>query len=162
MSSNSAVRLSSAPNSLQRKLGKLCADNTAAVARAQAAVNDLSGNFSAWLEEAVEKLEAAAKDVTQENLGDKPGEMLYRRAHDVKGVGASCKSQTTHRIASSLCRLLQQADIRAAAPLALVGAHINALRAVMRGQDDQDNAALADALAHELEAQVAKIESRLV
>lgn len=161
MTSNPAVRLSTAPNSLQRKLGRLSADNSAAVARAQAAVDDLSGNFASWLDDAMVQLETAFSAVTPDNLSGPPGELLYRKAHDVKGVGATCQSQTTHRISASLCRLLETPELRAIAPLTLVSAHLTALRAVMRLADAQDDAEIANALAQELEAKVATFEARL-
>ena len=77
-------------------------------------------------------------------------EALYTHAHDLKGLGATYGFPLISRIAGSLCRLMEGGSGRERAPLFLIDAHIDAVRAVIR--DDIRDAehpvgrALADAL----------------
>ena len=54
-----------------------------------------------------------------------------------------------------MCRLLDNADQRMAAPLPLLEAHIQAIKAVVRDKIQTDDHPVGKALAEELEGQVA-------
>ncbi len=79
-------------------------------------------------------------------------EALYMRAHDLKGLGATYEFPLVTRIAASLCRLIDEPSTRASAPMSLVDAHINAIKAVVRDDIKSDDHPMGRAIAIELES----------
>lgn len=134
--------------------GRLGAIDPAAIAKAEAALKSLAGNFSQWLNDEIGKLDAARQRVTAEGETADAMENLYLRAHDLKGLGATYGYQLITRIAGSLCRLIDHKDRRAAAPMALVDEHIQAIKAAVRDDMRSDEHPAGRALAEELEARV--------
>src|SRR5215472_566407 len=102
------------PNTLQAKVGggrfSLDAD---AVARAEAALKSLSGQFAQWMQDELNKLEDARSDVRAKGMTSETSEVLYMRAHDLKGLGATYEFPLVTRIAASLCKLIDNASTRA-------------------------------------------------
>jgi hypothetical protein len=148
------------PNTLRLKVGaaggRLGALDPAAIAKAEAALKSLSGNFSQWLNDEIAKLEAARQTIRAEGLTPQTTENLYLRAHDLKGLGTTYGFPLITRIAASLCVLTDDADKRTRAPMALVDAHIDAIRAAVRDDIKTDDHPVGRALAVELEARVAE------
>lgn len=124
------------------------------VARAEAALKALSAQFSRWLQDEIDKLEAARERVVAEGLGGVAGEVLYTRAHDLKGLGGTYEFPIVTRVAASLCRLIEDAERRAAAPLALVESHINAIKVMVRDDIKDDGNPVGQAICLSLETQV--------
>lgn len=128
------------------RLGPVNAD---AVARAEAALAELSSQLDGWLREEVRRLDAAHEAAraapTAESLAG-----LYARAHDLKGLGATYGFPLVGRIAASLCRVMDAPDKRAQAPAALIDAHVEAIRTTiggdMRAVDHPEGVRLADGL----------------
>jgi chemotaxis protein histidine kinase CheA len=143
---------------LRLKVGAkgLGAIDAAAIAKAEAALKSLSGNFSQWLNDEIVKLEGARQQVKAEGVTAETMENLYLRAHDLKGLGTTYGYQLITRIAASLCRLIDEKDKRTSAPMALVDAHIDAIRAAVRDDIKTDDHPVGRALAEELEARVAQ------
>jgi hypothetical protein len=56
------------------------------------------------------------------------------------------------RISGSLCRLLDEPEKRPGAPLQLIDAHVDAIRACVRDEIRDENHPIGGALAAELEA----------
>ncbi len=73
------------------------------------------------------------------------------RAHDLKGLGATYEYPLVTRIAASLCRLIDDPKTRSTAPMTLVDAHINAIKAVVRDDIKTDDHPMGRAIAVELE-----------
>jgi hypothetical protein len=123
-----------APTNLRLKVGasRLGAIDAAAIAKAEAALKSLSGNFSQWLQDEITKLDAARQQVKAGGVTPETMENLYFRAHDLKGLGTTYGYQLITRIAASLCRLIDEKDKRMSAPIALVDAHIDAIKAAVR------------------------------
>jgi hypothetical protein len=143
------------PNTLRLKVGgRLGAIDPAAIAKAEAALKSLSGNFAEWLADEVAKLEAARQRVKTEGLTTEASENLYLRAHDLKGLGATYEYPLVTRIAGSLCKLIDDPAKRADAPMALVDAHIDAIKAAVKGGIQTDTHPVGRALVTELEGQV--------
>lgn len=136
---------------------KLGAFDAAAVARAEAALKSLSGNFDQWMQDELTKLEGARERVRSEGFGVETGQNLYLRAHDLKGLGTTYGYPLVTRIAASLCRILHDAETRLQAPLYLVDAHIDAIGAAVRKDIRTDADPTGRALAEELESQVARL-----
>lgn len=159
MSSNTPVQVINAPNTLKLRLGggKFGGIDAAAIAKAEAALKSLSGNFSEWLQDELNKLEAARQAIRVEGLNSQTAETLYFRAHDLKGLGATYEFPLVTRIAASLCKLIDDPDTRIDAPMFLVDAHIDAIRAAVRDDIKTDTHPVGKVLIAELERRVAEI-----
>ncbi|MBV9995886.1 MAG: Hpt domain-containing protein [Caulobacteraceae bacterium] len=144
-----------APNTLRLRVGGgLGGIDPAAIARAEAALKSLSGNFAEWLQDEVAKLEAARQRVRTEGMTAESGENLYLRAHDLKGLGATYEYPIVTRIAGSLCKIIDDSAKRQAAPPFLIDAHIDAIKAAVKGAIQSDEHPVGRALVQELEQRV--------
>lgn len=159
MSSNTPVQVINAPNTLKLRLGggKFGGIDAAAIAKAEAALKSLSGNFSEWMQDELAKLEAARQTIRVSGLNAETAEGLYFRAHDLKGLGATYEFPLVTRIAASLCKLIDDPDTRQSAPMFLVDAHIDAIRAAVRDDIKTDTHPVGKILITELERRVAEI-----
>ena len=145
------------PNTLRLKVGGagFGGIDLAAVARAEAALKDLSSQFGDWLNDEVSKMEAARADIR--TIGATPQTLshLYMRAHDLKGLGATYEYPIVTRISASLCKLIDD-NVRMQAPLFLVDAHIDAIKAMVRDKIQNDDHPVGRMLVTELEAKTAE------
>jgi hypothetical protein len=147
------------PNTLRPKVGagRFGALDPAAIAKAEAALKNLSGNFSQWLKDEIDKLEAARRAVHAEGRTPQTMESLYLRAHDLKGLGTTYGFPLITRIAASLCSLTDDVEKRSRAPLPLIDAHIDAIRAAVAQDIKTDEHPVGRALVEALEAQTAAV-----
>lgn len=142
-------------NTLRLKVGGGRLD-MAAIAKAEAALKSLSGNFAEWLGDEISKLEAARARTKVSGMEGADGESFYIHAHDLKGLGGTYDFPLITRLAGSLCRLIEDPSNRANAPAPLIDAHINAIRASLRDDVRTDEDPTVKALAASLEASVAR------
>ncbi|MFZ4607533.1 MAG: Hpt domain-containing protein [Caulobacter sp.] len=157
MSDNPTVQYIQAPNTLRLKVGgRLGGIDPAAIAKAEAALKSLSGNFSEWLNDELVKLEAARQRIRTEGLTKETAEALYLRAHDLKGLGATYEFPLVTRIAGSLCKLIDDPETRLNAPMFLVDAHIDGIKAAVRGNIRTEDHPVGRKLVEELEDSVSK------
>jgi hypothetical protein len=157
VSDNPTVQYIHAPNTLRLKVGgRLGGIDPAAIAKAEAALKSLSGNFSEWLNDELVKLEAARQRVRTEGLTKETAEALYLRAHDLKGLGATYEFPIVTRIAGSLCKLIDDPETRLDAPMFLVDAHIDGIKAAVRGNIRTEDHPVGRKLVEELEDSVSK------
>jgi hypothetical protein len=131
------------------------------VARAEAALKSLSAQFSRWLQDEIDKMDAARAAVGLEGLTGSAGEALYTRAHDLKGLGGTYEFPIVTRASGSLCRVIDSEKARAVAPLSLVDSHINAIKAMIRDGIRTDDHPVGQAMVLSLEDQVAAFRSSL-
>jgi hypothetical protein len=144
-----------APNALKLKVGgRFGGIDPSAIAKAEAALKSLSANFAEWLQDELSKLEAARARIKTEGLTTQSTENLYLRAHDLKGLGSTYEFPIITRMAGSLCKLIDDPDKRTNAPLFLIDAHIDAIRASVRDNIRDETNPIGKHLAEELEAQV--------
>jgi hypothetical protein len=144
------------PNTLRLKVGgRFGAVDASAIAKAEAALKSLSGNFAAWLQDEVTKLEAARQLVKTEGATADTMETLYLRAHDLKGLGATYEFPLITRMAGSLCKLIDDKDKRMEAPMVLIDAHIDGIKAAVRDSIKTDDHPVGKILVEELERRVA-------
>ena len=144
------------PNALRLKVGggRLGAIDPAAIAKAEAALKSLSGNFAQWLNDEIAKLEAARSNVRNEGVTPESMESLYLRAHDLKGLGATYGFPLITRIAGLLCRLIDDKTKRLSAPMSLIDAHIDAIKAAARDDIQTEDHPVGRILVQELEGRV--------
>jgi HPt (histidine-containing phosphotransfer) domain-containing protein len=120
------------------------------VARAEAALAELSGEFGGWMESECTRLEAARQDIKIEGFTQKTHETLFRAAHDIKGEAGTFGFPAVVGIADSLCRLVEHTPEMQRIPLALVDQHVDAVRAVIREYARPDLLDIAAALTRRL------------
>lgn len=145
------------PNTLRLKVGgaSFGGIDAAAVARAEAALRDLSSQFGEWLNDEVSKMEAARADIRAQGATPQTLNQLYMRAHDLKGLGATYQFPIVTRISASLCKLIDD-KVRMQAPLFLIDAHIDAIKAMVRDNIQDDSHPVGRVLVTELEAKTAE------
>ena len=155
MSQPSAGQVFQVPNLLRLKVGGNGApmDNNV-IARAEAALKSLSGQFAQWLQDEIDKLDAARADIAAQGMNTETAEALYLRAHDLKGLGTTYEFPLVTRIARSLCQLLDQPQSRGEAPLFLADAHIHAIKAAVRDNIRDASHPIGKILVEELEGRV--------
>lgn len=144
------------PPSLRLKLGgRFGAIDPSAIAKAEAALKSLSGNFSQWLSDEIVKLDAARQRVRDEGVSADTMETLYLRAHDLKGLGTTYEFPLITRIGASLCRLIDDKDKRLTVSMPLVDAHIDGIKTAVRDGVKTDDHPVGRVLIEDLERQVA-------
>jgi chemotaxis protein histidine kinase CheA len=132
------------PNTLRAKVGGgFGAIDARAIAKAEEALAAMAGQFSQWLQDELDKLEAARAAIKAQGLTAETAEQLYFRAHDLKGLGGTYQYPLVTRIAGSLCKLLDDA-------------HIDAIKAVVRDRIQTDEHPVGKALVEALEARTAE------
>ena len=145
------------PNMLRMKVGGgFGGIDAKAIARAEEALAAMSSQFGQWLEDEIVKLDKAQADIRTEGYNTSTAEQLYFRAHDLKGLGATYQFPIVTRIAASLCKMMDDPDKRMRAPMLIVDAHIDAIRAVVRGNIQTEDHPTGKVLVETLEARVAE------
>ncbi|WP_296174942.1 Hpt domain-containing protein [uncultured Brevundimonas sp.] len=144
------------PNPLRAKVGGFGGIDADAIAKAEAALKAMSAQFGQWLNDEIVKLDQAQADIRAKGYTPETAEALYFRAHDLKGLGATYQYPLVTRIAGSLCRMMDDVDKRMQAPAAILDAHIDAIRAVVRDEIQTDEHPVGRTLAETLEARVAE------
>ncbi|MGA8818968.1 MAG: Hpt domain-containing protein [Xanthobacteraceae bacterium] len=116
------------------------------IARADAALKQLSSEFGTWMQAECDRLEAARQQVAARGLNEKTHDELFRAAHDIRGEAATFGFPILAGPADSLCRLLEHTPEHDRIPLALVDQHVDAVRAIAREYSRLDLVEMANAL----------------
>ncbi len=132
-----------------------CFDDRA-IERAEAALEALSINFDEWMAGEIERLDGARIAGRRDGYTEASLDTLFLRAHDVKGVGTTYGYPLITALGAQLCRLLDNPEGRRAAreTPALIDAHVDGMRAILRSnlKDADDRTGLA--LVRELKSRV--------
>lgn len=149
-------RNTGSPNALRDRvsIGRKGGIDPAMIAKAEAAMKSLAGNFSQWLNDEITKLEIARATIQADGLSPDNMEALYLRAHDLKGLGATYGFPLVSRIGGLLCRLIEDKAQRLQAPMALVDAHILAIKAAVRDDITSEDHPVGKILVQELEGRI--------
>lgn len=140
------------PNMLKAKVGgRIAGVDMAAIKRAEQALAKLKTEFGDWINADVGNL-GAARDAFAAAPSAETHGALYRAAHDLRGQALTFEYPLVARVAASLCSLLDGAG--ATVPLALVDAHVNAIRVIVRQDIKEANDRTANLLSEELDARV--------
>ena len=130
-----------------------------AIARADETLKAMAGSMQQWIETDITHLqdlrlaaEAACWDAASV-------EALMCCAHDLKGLGATYGYPLVTQIAASLCRLTETDEGKAVVTRdpTLARAHVDALRAVVRGGIRSHDHPVGAALRQTLEGEVARL-----
>ncbi len=120
------------------------------VARAEAALAELSSEFGAWMLAECERLETARQDVRRRGFTKETQGELFRAAHDIRGEASTFGFPAVGAVADSLCRLIEHSPDATRIPFALIDQHVDAVRAIVREHARDDLASIAAALTRRL------------
>lgn len=139
----------------QNKLRNAISDEPAApgddpVARAEQALDQLSFEFSSWMDEECDRLGRARDAIKTDGFSPKRREELFHAAHDIKGEAATFGFPACAPVADSLCRLVEFAPDAKRIPMQLVDQHVDAVRAIIREYTRSDAVELAGRLTERL------------
>ena len=139
------------PNPLRkvlRRVGEKDLDDP--VARAEAALADMSGEFKNWMAVEADRLSAAHAAVLSGGFTEETREELFRAAHDIKGDAATFGYPSAGAAAESLCRIIEHAPDLDQVPSDLIAHHINAIQAIVRERTRPDTVSTASELSRQL------------
>ena len=142
------------PNKLKKAVQKVV-DTTLEfdpVAKAEAALAELSKDFSAWMRQECDRLDAARHAMRAGGINQGTRDGLFLAAHDIKGQAATFGFPLVAPVADSLCRLIEHTPEMQRIPMGLVDQHVDAVRAIThkntRGDSEATAAMLAEKLRH--------------
>lgn len=116
------------------------------VARAEKALAGLSPEFGSWMDSECDRLDRARQDVVKTGITQTSKDALFRAAHDIKGEAATFGYPAMASAAESLCRLIEHTPEISRIPIALIGQHVDAIRAIRREYARSDAKKLAATL----------------
>ena len=153
--SQTAPEFITAPNTLRGKVGgRFGGVDAAALAKAEEALKGLASQFGQWLQDELDKLDAARSAIGAQGATSEAMDRLYLCGHDLKGLGATYDYPLVSRVAGSLCKLMDSAGPRTAIPLTLIDAHIGAIRVIVRDEIHDPEHPTARLVAQALEDKV--------
>ena len=139
------------PNPLRKVLRRVPdGDHDDPVARAEKALQGLSGEFKNWMTIEADRLSAAWDAIRMDGFTDTTRGELFRAAHDIKGDAITFGFPSAGAAANSLCRIIEHAPDLAKVPTELIMHHINAVQAIVRQRTKLDNASMASELSRKL------------
>ena len=139
------------PNMLKAKVGT-GGLSASMIKRAEAAIEELRGEFAAWIVDDVNRLVERRDRYQEQSNPDTLGE-LYRASHDLKGQASTFDFPLVARVASSLCKLTDEMT-SGELPLPLINAHVDAIKVIVREGVKDPTHQTGTILAGELEKQV--------
>ncbi len=152
MAREKPIEMITPPNALKTKIGgPMPALDQKAIARAEAALEKLSDQFSDWVNEELTKMLAAWAAFEANPHSPKTKDDLHRAAHDLKGLAPTYGYPLVGRMCATLCKLTGDEHGDITAPVSLLKAHVDAVKAAINGKIMGANHPVGLALAAELE-----------
>jgi CheY-like chemotaxis protein len=108
------------PNKLKKAVQKVARHHLEfdPVAKAEAALAELSKDFSAWMGQECDRLDAARHAMRAGGINQGTRDGLFLAAHDIKGQAATFGFPLVAPVADSLCRLIEHTPDMARLPFA--------------------------------------------
>ena len=139
------------PNPLRKVLRRVADDDSDdPVARAERALEGLSGEFASWMTIEADRLSAAWDAICSKGFGKDTRDELFHAAHDINGDAATFGFPSAGAAANSLCRVIEHAPDLSKVPSDLIMHHINAVQAIVRQRTKLDTVAMANELSRQL------------
>lgn len=138
------------PNKLVKAVSKVSLPDDDPIARAEAALAQLSTEFSKWMDDECGRLDAARKEMRKSGLTKKTLDAMFHAAHDIKGQAETYGYPLVAPVADCLCRVLEHSPDAARIPGELIDQHVDAIRAIVRESARPDLAELAMVLTRKL------------
>jgi len=145
------------PNRLAGAIGR-AVEGDDPVARAEAALAGLAGEFPGWMHDECEQLDRARRVALAAGMAAPQCAMLFRAAHDIKGQAATFGFPLVCAVAESLCVLIEETRDPRRIPAALIDQHVDAVRAVIREHDRP----LAPTVAEELTRRLREVSGEFL
>lgn len=137
-------------NKLKKAIAKVVLPDNDPLARAEAALAQLSSEFGGWMIAECDRLDAARTALKQHGFSRYSLEELFHAAHDIKGAAATFGFPLAAGAAASLCRILEHSPDSDRIPFALIDQHVDAVRAIVREYARPDIEVTASALNRKL------------
>lgn len=135
------------PNPLRQALRRAThKDRDDPIARAEAALAGLAGEFTSWMTSEADRLSAAYAAIQQHGFNEATTSELFRAAHDIKSDGVTFGYPSASVAAQSLCRIIEHAPRLDAVPPDLFAHHINAIQAIVHDHTKLDSVVVAEEL----------------
>ena len=139
------------PNPLRKVLRRVDErDLDDPVARAEAALAGLAGEFKDWMQVEAGRLSAAHAAILNNGFSEAAADELFRAAHDIKGDAATFGFPSAAAAAESLCRIIEHAPDLEKVPAELIKHHINAILAIVHNHTRLDSTKVATELSRKL------------
>jgi chemotaxis protein histidine kinase CheA len=120
------------------------------IARAEAALAELSTEFGEWMRAECDRLDGARSKVKKTDASVVARRELFRAAHDIKGQASTFGYPLAAEAAESLCRLIEHTPSSVRVPLGLIDQHVDAIRAIIREAGNEAGEKVAAALTAKL------------
>jgi hypothetical protein len=120
------------------------------VARAEAALAELAGDFGTWMAQECDRLDRARKLLKSAGINQGTRDALFLAAHDIKGQAETFGFPLVAPVADSLCRLIEHTPEMTRLPVSLIDQHVDAVRAITRKNTRGDSEVNAVKLANSL------------
>ena len=120
------------------------------VAKAEQALQRLSVNFGTWMQDEVDKLQAAWQEIEDNGFSEDRLTTLFRSGHDLKGQAHTMGFPIAGNIAGSMCDLIDKIEDRDQLPKDMLRKHVQAIKAVVKENARAEDNAVGKALAQEL------------
>ncbi len=152
MSKNSSGQIVKPPNVLKAKVsGNLANPDEDLIARAEQAMEELSGEFAEWIQEDVDKLSTAYNNFYADPANLDARNALECASHDLKGLGATYEFPLVTQFAGDLHGIIEAAG-EDVPPQKIVKAYVDSIRAIVSQNIKDPENPVAQALLTELQA----------
>lgn len=133
-------------NKLAKAISRISLPDDDPVARAEAAMEKLSSEFTDWMAKECDRIDAARAAIKQRGFNKTTTAELFHAAHDLRGDAATFGYPLVAPVSQSLCMLLEYSPVHDRIPLTLIDQHVDAVRAIVREYARPDIEHVADAL----------------
>ena len=103
-----------------------------ATKRADAAVEQLSVQFPAWMQAESERLNSIRCEMADRGPSPERMDQLFTSSHDIKGQAATFGYPVAGVIGKLLCDLIERAPDPQKIPLPVIDQHVDTIRAIVR------------------------------
>ncbi len=120
------------------------------IAKADAALKNLSLQFDDWMDGEIERLAEASKVLSEQGYTPETLMSLYRVSHDIRGEALTFGFPLSARVADSLCTLIDMAPDKTRIPTIVIDQHIQTIRAIVAERAKGEGSPIARTLAKRL------------
>ncbi|MEQ8440373.1 MAG: phosphorelay protein [Alphaproteobacteria bacterium] len=146
-----AVEVITPPNTIKQKVSGSGGPTPEMLAKAEAAINQMSEDYPTW---AIDDVERLGTLIAEAKPGVGNGKVLlseaFKMAHDMRGQGGSFGYPLMTRIANSFCRFVEGLEELDKHSLEICNAHVKSMRAILqnkvKGTGGPTGAQIADGL----------------
>ena len=146
------------PNNLKSKVkvdGPKAVDQMV-LARAEAVITDLAGEYLEWVEGDLAKIQKACDSLVAAPTSKEPLELIYQISHGIKGQGGSFGYQLMTVLGDKLCLYIEKLEDVGAREADVIRLHIDGMRLVISKRIEGDGGEIGAELLKGLSSVTAK------